>query len=166
MYQAKQDHYHAEGNNIKCDGFIRVNVPLISMINPTNLIQGKYNFPENKTLTNKQIVGIQLHYGNDDITLKAYQQIPGGGKMWFANPTTFTGLNAFITLFDEKGIEIMKDFPAEQLHNMSTTGKKYAKVIPVNCKLQFVKCYILIPELYTSTPGIVPTYTITFFYKN
>lgn len=162
--QAQQDRYHVEGNNIEADGFIRVNVPLISMINPTNLIQGKYNFPENRMLTNKQIVGIQLHYGNQDITLKAYQQIPGGGKMWFANPTTFTGLNAFITLFDEKGIEIMKDFPAEQLHNFPQNNK--AKIIPVNCKLQFVKCYILIPELYTSTPGIVPTYTLTFFYKN
>jgi len=162
----KDQRLHAEGNNLEADGFIRVNVPLISMINPTNIIQGKYNFPENRMLTNKQIVGIQLHYGNEDITLKAYQQIPGGGKMWFANPTTFGGLNAFITLFDEKGVEIMKDFPAEQLHNMSVSSPKFAKVIPINAKLQFVKCYILIPESYTSSVGIVPTYTLTFFYKN
>lgn len=165
MYnKSQQDLYQEEGNNIECDGFIRVNVPLISMINPTNVIQGKYNFPENRTLTNKKIVGIQLHYGNEDITLKAYQQIPGGGKMWFVNPTTFGGLEGFITLFDENGVEIMKDFPCVQFFNQPTNNK--TKIIPVNCKLQFVKCYILIPSQYTSTPGIVPTYTITFFYKN
>lgn len=154
---------HQEGNNIKCDGFIRVKVPLISEINPTNVIQGKYNFPENRTLNGKQIVGIQLHYGNADITLKANEFNPGGGRLWYVNPAIFNTLNAFITLYDSNGIEIMYNFPTSQLYNQ---GVGFAKIIPVNCKLQFVKCYVLVPEPYTSTPGIVPAYTLTFFYNN
>jgi hypothetical protein len=148
------------GNNISSKKFFRVTVPLVSEINPTNVIQGKYFFPENKTLTNVQINGVQLHYGNNDIALKANVQY-SNFVLWFANPAIFNTLNAFITLFDSDGIEIMYNAPTSNFYN---AGTGFSKIIPLNCKLNLKKSYILVPEPYTSTPPIIPAYTMTFFY--
>ena len=162
MIAQQIDKWHNVGNNIRSNKSFRISVPLINQTNPTNVVQGKYFFPENKTLTNVQINSVQLHYGAADITLKANVNVPGGYVLWFVNPTIFNGLNPFITMYDADGIELFYNTPISNWYN---AGTGFSKIIPLNCKLNFRKSYILIPDSYPSTAGIAPAVTMTFFYN-
>jgi hypothetical protein len=150
---------HVNGNNFLVNKFKRVNVPLISETNPTNVVQGRYFFPEDRQLNKAQIKGVQLHYGQIDISLKANVNIPGGYLLWFVNPSIFNGLNGFITMYDQDGNSLFDQTPAAQWYNGG-----FGKIIPINAKIDFVKSYIYVPEPYASTPPIVPAFTMTFFY--
>ena len=150
------------GNNILSKKSYRVTVPLINEINPSAVIQGKYFFPENKTLTNVQINGVQLHFGGFDITAK--------GNQSFANVTLLNAgplglnVNAFITMYDHEGIEIFYNTPVYHWYNAKAGAGSFSKIIPLNCKLNLRKSYILVPQPYTTIFPFVPAYTMTFFY--
>jgi hypothetical protein len=149
-----------QGNNIASGKFYRAIVPLLSETNNSFDIQGKYFFPEIKNLQGKKINGIQVHYGGIDITLKS--NIKYTNKvLWFINPATFTGLETFITLYDVEGNELISNMPSALLYNQ---GARFAKIIPFNAELNIKKSYILVPQVYVSTPPIIPALTLTFFH--
>ena len=146
------------GNNIVSKNFYRCVVPLISETNNSFNIQGKYYFPELKNLQNKKINGITVHYGSVDITTKTY--ITYGDKtLFFLSPTGFTGLDTFLTLYDIDGNELVSNMPTSILQNGAT-----GKIIPFNAYLNIKKSYVLVPQLYVSTPPIIPALTLTFFH--
>lgn len=146
------------GNNIVSRKFYRAVVPLLSETNNSFDIQGKYFFPELKNLENKKINGIQVHYGSVDITLKANISFQGK-NLWYVNPAAFTGLDTFLTLYDIEGNELISNMPTSILQN-SAKGK----IIPFNAYLNIKKSFVLVPQLYTSTPPIIPALTLTFFH--
>jgi hypothetical protein len=149
-----------QGNNIASGKFYRAIVPLVSETSNSFDIQGKYFFPELKNLQGKKIKGIQVHYGGIDITLKS--NIKYTDKvLWFINPATFTGLETFITLYDVEGNELISNMPSALLFNQ---GTGFAKIIPFNAELNIKKSYILVPQVYVSTPPIIPALTLTFFH--
>jgi hypothetical protein len=146
------------GNNIISKKFYRVTIPLLNETNNSFNVQGKYYFPEVRNLENKKINGIQVHYGNVDITLKSNQSFQNK-QLWFINPASFGGLNTFLTLYDVDGNELIGNMPTSILHNIGT-----GKIIPFNAYLNLKKSYVLVPEVYVSTPPVIPALTLTFFH--
>jgi hypothetical protein len=148
------------GNNIASGKFYRAIVPLISETNNSFDIQGKYFFPELKNLEGKKINAIQVHFGGRDITLKSNIKFQDK-TLWFVDPVTFTGLDTFLTLYDIEGNELISNMPTSLLFNQ---GTGFAKIIPFNAVLNIKKSYVLVPQLYVSTPPIIPALTLTFFH--
>ena len=150
------------GNNIKSKKFYRCVVPLVSETNNSFDIQGKYYFPELKNLENKKINGIQVHFGGRDITLKSNVKFQNK-DLWFVDPLIFTGLDTFLTFYDVEGNELISNMPTSILFNQGI-ATNFAKIIPFNAYLNIKKSYVLVPQLYTSTPPIIPALTLTFFH--
>jgi hypothetical protein len=152
------------GNNIASSKFYRAIVPLVSETNNSFDIQGKYFFPELKNLEGKKINGIQVHFGGQDITLKANVKFQNK-DLWFVDPIIFTGLNTFLTLYDIEGNELIGNMPTAVLFNQNLGGgADFNKIIPFNAVLNIRKSYVLVPEVYNSTPPIIPALTLTFFH--
>jgi hypothetical protein len=149
-----------QGNNIASNKFYRAIIPLLSTTNNSFDIQGKYFFPELKNLEGKKINGIQVHYGGVDVPTKAYVKYQDK-TLFFIDKVSFTGLETFLTLYDVEGNELISNMPSAVLFNQ---GTGFAKIIPFNAVLNIRKCYVLVPELYVSTPPIIPALTLTFFH--
>ncbi len=153
-----------QGNNIASKKFYRAIVPLVSETNNSFDIQGKYFFPDLKNLEGKKINGIQVHFGGRDITLKSNVKFQNK-DLWFVDPLTFTGLNTFLTLYDIEGNELIGNMPTAVLFNQNYgVGANFNKIIPFNAVLNLRKSYVLVPEVYNSTPPIIPALTLTFFH--
>jgi hypothetical protein len=150
-----------QGNNIASKKFYRAIIPLLSTTNNSFDIQGKYFFPELKNLEGKKINGIQVHYGSTDVPTKAYIKYGDKTLFYLDNGISFTGLQTFLTLFDIEGNELIGNMPTTVLFNQ---GTGYGKIIPFNAVLNIRKCYVLVPQLYVSTPPIIPALTLTFFH--
>ena len=138
------------GNNIKAQGFKRVNVKLVNPVDPAAIFVSpgiKYYLPEEPHLEGKTIVGIEAH---------AVSYLPGSQPGDISDdsniegmPPTYTGVlkRMFLTLYSQNGAIICESIPLSSLLQFSITGttKPLKRIKPYTGKIDFSKSYVSAP---------------------
>lgn len=156
------------GNNIKAQGFKRINVKLVNQADPaaTSVSPGiKYYMPEEPHLEGKTIVGIEAHaksfvlVGSQPGDISDDSNIEG-------MPPVYTGVlkRMFLTLYSQNGAIICESIPLSSLLQFSQTGttKPLKRIKPYTGKIDFSKSYVSAPANGAPIPrGYIP---LTFYF--
>lgn len=155
------------GNNIKAQGFKRINVKLVNQADPaaTSVSPGiKYYMPEEPHLEGKTIVGIEAHaksfiVGTQPGDISDDSNIEG-------MPPVFAGVlsRMFLTLYSQNGAIICESIPLSSLLQFSQTGttKPLKRIKPYTGKIDFSKSYVSAPANGAPIPrGYIP---LTFYF--
>lgn len=150
---------HEDGNNYQATRQRRVNVDCYLK---SNASQPRWYFPDIPDLTNKLIVGIEIHVqagdeeSDEDLN---DQKSPSGLNYW----TGFDARLCFVNLVNTEKALICQNFPAYQFYNAKTSnatfGTKTGKIIPVFAYLLFRECFLFYPD---SDLGLPKDFTATF----
>lgn len=155
------------GNNIKAQGFKRVNVKLVNQADPAALSVSpgiKYYLPEEPHLEGKTIVGIEAHaklalVGTQPGDISDDSNIEG-------MPPVFAGVlsRMFLTLYSQTGEIVNESIPLSSLLQFSRSGtnKPLKRIKPYIGKIDFSKSYVSAPANGASIPrGYIP---LTFYF--
>ena len=148
------------GNNTKAVKFKRIFVPFTRDNNLNSPITGRYYLPDNPDLEKKNIVGIQIHFGGEDISIQN-RTILGGVPS--VNLGTWSGfvLGSFFTLYSDTNEEKLLNFPVYGLYNASP---KFSRILPINGKVKIAQSYISTPAVAAPVTTAVVGFSITFFH--
>jgi hypothetical protein len=149
------------GNNAKSAKFRRIFVPFARDNNLNSIITGRYFFPENPELERKNITGIQIHFGDEDISINNSTILQGVPT---ANLGSWSGAAnlSFLTLYTDEGDEKLSNFPAYGLYNQGT-GFQRINIIPG--KINIPKSYIYFVGTAAAITTSIVGFSITFFYN-
>jgi hypothetical protein len=160
------DYAHAAGNNYTAIRQRRVNVDCQV---GTDTTQARFYFPDIPDLTNRQIVGVEAHLGNFDLSF-----LNSGDLNTITTSPTYTYWTAnnarycFVNFINEKKEAVYINFPAYMLYNAENSivtqyGVKSGKIMAINTKLLFRECFIFIPYAIKGTNENF-TASFTFFH--
>ena len=155
------------GNNIKAQGFKRVNVKLVNPVDPAAIFISpgiKYYLPEEPHLEGKTIVGIEAHAvsylpGSQPGDISDYSRIEGMNPV-FSNVLRLM----FLTLYSQTGEIVNESIPLSSLlqFSRSATNKPLKRIKPYHGKIDFSKSYVVAPANVTSIlRGYIP---LTFYF--
>jgi hypothetical protein len=149
------------GNNAKSAKFRRIFVPFARDSNLNSIISGRYFFPENPELERKNITGIQIHFGDEDISLNNSTILQGVPT---ANLGSWSGASnlSFLTLYTKEGEEKLSNFPVYGLYNQGATFQRI-NIIPG--EINIPKSYIYFVGTAAAITTAVVGFSITFFYN-
>jgi hypothetical protein len=137
---------HQDGNNYQAVKTKRISFPIATS---TAVINPRFYFPDIPELNNKQIVGIEAHFGAGPDQFFE-------GDIWYFlnNPNTpwqaSVGANCFVNLVNTENEIIISNFPATAFYNAQTNksnnllsqSDKSGKIMPIYAKLLLRQCYI------------------------
>jgi hypothetical protein len=148
------------GNNKKAVKFKRIFVPFQRDNDLNSPITGRYYLPDTPDLEKKDIVGIQIHFGGDDISIPN-RTILGGVPS--GNIGTWSGFvqASFFTLYADTNEEKLLNFPVYGLYNASP---RFSRIIPINGKVKIAQSYISTPAVAAPVTTAVLGFSITFFH--
>ena len=150
------------GNNVQSQKFRTIVIPLVRDNDLSGVITGRYNFPENPELEKKNIVGIAVAFGGDNIPIQSPDNFQGSSIL---NIGTWTGFanSSFITLYNQRNEEVVYNMPLVQLWNQYGTREK--KILPFATKLNIRKSFVYLPASAPAVPGFVLAVNLIFFYN-
>lgn len=149
------------GNNPKSTKFKRIFVPFQRDNDLNSVITGRYYFPENPELEKKNIVGIQVHFGTDDISLNNQTTVLGVPTVNIGTWSGFANL-AFLTLYSDTGDEKLTNFPVYGLYNQ---GANFSRINFISGKINIPKSYIFLVGQAAAVTTAIVGFSITFFYN-
>jgi len=149
------------GNNAQSAKFRRIFVPFQRDNDLNSIITGRYFFPANPELENKNITGIQIHFGSDDITINNSTILQG---VVTSNLGSWSGaVNlSFLTLYTDEGDEKLSNFPVYGLYNQ---GAGFQRIHIIPGKINIPKSYIYFVGTAAAITTTVVGFSITFFYN-
>lgn len=148
------------GNNSKAVKFKRIFVPFQRDNDLGSPITGRYYFPENPDLEKKNIVGIQIHFGGQDISIQNRTILGGVPSFNIGSWSGFSQL-CFLTLYSDTNEEKLLNFPVSGLYNASA---KFSRILPINGKIKIAQSYISTPAVAAAVPTAIVGFSITFFH--
>ena len=149
------------GNNAKSAKFRRIFVPFARDNNLNSILTGRYFFPENPELETKNITGIQIHFGDEDISINNSTILQGVPT---SNLGSWSGASnlSFLTLYTDEGDEKLSNFPVYGLYNQGV-GFQRINIIPG--KINIPKSYIYFVGTAAAITTAIVGFSITFFYN-
>ena len=149
------------GNNAQSAKFRRIFVPFQRDNDLNSIITGRYFFPANPELENKDITGIQVHFGDDDISINNSTILQG---VVTSNLGSWSGVVnlSFLTLYTDEGDEKLSNFPVYGLYNQ---GAGFQRINIIPGKINIPKSYIYFVGTAAAITTTVVGFSITFFYN-
>ena len=149
------------GNNPKSLKFKRIFVPFQRDNDLNSPITGRYYFPENPELEKKNITGIQVHFGDDDISINNSTILQG---VFTSNLGSWSGASnqSFLTLYTDEGDEKLSNFPIYGLYNQ---GAGFQRISIIPGKINVPKSYIYFAGFASAITTTIVGFSITFFYN-
>lgn len=148
------------GNNKKSVKFRRIFVPFQRDNDLSSPISGRYYFPDNPDLEKKNIVGIQIHFGGQDISIQNRTILGGVPSVNIGNWSGFSQ-SCFLTLYSDTNEEKLLNFPVASLYNADTN---FSRIMPINGKVKIAQSYISTPLVASGITTAVIGFSVTFFH--
>jgi hypothetical protein len=148
------------GNNTRAVKSKRIFVPFQRDNDLNSPITGRYYFPDTPDLEKKDIVGIQIHFGGEDISIQNRRILQGVPTANIGLWSTFSQ-GSFLTLYADTNEEKLLNFPVYGLYNAST---KFSRILPINGKVKIAQSYIFTPGVAAPVTTAIIGFSITFFH--
>jgi hypothetical protein len=151
------------GNNYPTDKIRRIEIPLFTQQNEQLQRGLKYFFPENPTIDQSEILGIEanlrmLAFINSDISDQTKVQVDQS-----------TANFLYLVLYNQNNEEIYYNLPVRSLFTINEpfeiTPKIQKRIKPFQSRIKTRMCYAYVPANVPAPVFSNVTLSLTFFYK-